>query len=129
MPDPQSRLKELLAADRRYAPQAYLFVFEALRFTQEQLKRAQLGSEEERHVTGQELCEGIRRFATEQFGLMAITVLQSWGITCTGDFGQIVYNLIRSGDMKKSDGDSLDDFDDVYDFEEAFCRNFRIELK
>jgi len=80
----------------------------------------------ERHLTGQELCEGIRQFAIEQFGFMAKVVLNNWGVHTTGDFGEIVYNMIRGGLMKKSPSDRREDFDGVFDFEDAFQRKFRI---
>lgn len=84
--------------------------------------------EEERHLTGQMLCEAIRNFAQQQYGLMAKTVLNSWGVHTTGDFGDIVYNLIDIGMMKKSPQDRREDFNDVYDFDIAFVRDFRIEM-
>jgi uncharacterized repeat protein (TIGR04138 family) len=74
----------------------------------------------QRHVTGQQLCEGIREYALSQFGLMAKVVLNSWGIQSTSDFGEIVYNLIRVGVLKKSSRDRRAHFNDVYDFEHAF---------
>ena len=78
----------------------------------------------ERHLTGQQLCEAIRQHALEQYGYMAKVVLNSWGVTSTSDFGEIVYNLIRLGWMKKSDGDRREDFDDCFDFSEAFEQKF-----
>lgn len=78
----------------------------------------------ERHVTGQQLCEAIRLHALEQYGYMAKVVLNRWGVTSTSDFGEIVYNLIRLGWMKKADSDRREDFDDCYDFSEAFERQF-----
>ena len=82
--------------------------------------------EEEKHLTGQQLCEAIRRYAQEQFGYMAVVVLKSWGITTTSDFGEIVYNMISIGQMRKSPNDRREHFDDVYDFGEAFQKNFKI---
>ena len=79
------------------------------------------------HLTGQQLCQGIREYALEQYGLMAKIVLNSWGIRSTGDFGEIVYNLIAIGSMKKSPSDRREDFDNVYDFDEAFRQNFRMK--
>ncbi|MCC9606772.1 hypothetical protein LOC68_16185 [Blastopirellula sp. JC732] len=84
--------------------------------------------EQERHLTGQMLCEAIRNFAQQQYGLMAKTVLNSWGVETTSHFGDIVYNLIDIGMMKKSPQDRREDFDGVYDFEDAFVRDFRIEV-
>ena len=82
----------------------------------------------QRHVTGQELCEAIRRFALQQFGLMAKTVLNSWGVYKTGDFGEIVFNMIKIGRMRKTPHDRREDFDEVYDFETAFDEEFRIQV-
>ncbi len=82
----------------------------------------------EQHLTGQQLCEAIRQHAVEQYGLMAKVVLNSWGVNSTGDFGEIVYNLIRVGWMKKSDDDRREDFDDCYDFGEAFEQQFEFSL-
>ena len=78
----------------------------------------------ERHVTGQQLCEAIRLHALEQYGYMAKVVLNRWGVTSTSDFGEIVYNLIRLGWMKKSDSDRREDFDNCYDFSEAFEQQY-----
>jgi uncharacterized repeat protein (TIGR04138 family) len=59
---------------------------------------------------------------------MAKVVLNSWGVYTTGDFGEIVYNWIRLGEMKKSEHDRREDFDDVFDFNEAFQQHFEITL-
>jgi uncharacterized repeat protein (TIGR04138 family) len=82
----------------------------------------------ERHLTGQELCQAIRHYAVDQYGLMAKVVLNSWGINSTSDLGELVYNLIRVGMMKKSKTDRREDFDNVFDFDEAFTREFQITL-
>ena len=99
--------------DRRYKPDSYEFVIQGLHFTQDKLKR-------EGHLTGGELASGLRDFAIEQYGPMAKTVLTHWGITCTEDFGHIVYNMISKKMLGKTETDSLEDFKAVYDFEAAF---------
>jgi uncharacterized repeat protein (TIGR04138 family) len=144
MRDPSQSIVELLSEDHRYAFEAYVFIFDALRYAQNVLEmgsecrseplaepepREEKEEEEEtpeRHVSGQELCEAIRRFAQEQYGYMAKTVLNNWGIHGTSDFGEIVFNLIRIGQMRKTPKDRREDFDDVYDFETAFRQEFRI---
>lgn len=83
---------------------------------------------EERHLTGQILCQAIRQYASQQYGLLAKVVLNSWGIHTTGDFGEIVYNLIGIGMMRKSRSDRREDFDDQYDFDEAFVKNFDFQF-
>jgi uncharacterized repeat protein (TIGR04138 family) len=127
-------LVELLNRDTRYRLEAYQFVRESLDYAQNELglgRASQSSSNEEppqeAHLTGQQLCEAIRQYALEQYGYMAKWVLGTWGIHSTSDFGDIVYNLISISLMKKSASDRREDFDDVYDFEEAFVRDFRIK--
>jgi uncharacterized repeat protein (TIGR04138 family) len=138
--DPSHPIVQLAEEDPRYKFDAYLFVFEALSYAQNILGMGSerpseplgdAGGEEEaetpeRHVTGQELCEAIRRYALEQYGLMAKSVLNSWGLQSTSDFGEIVFNLIRAGQMRKTPADRREDFDDVYDFDTAFREEFKI---
>jgi uncharacterized repeat protein (TIGR04138 family) len=88
----------------------------------------QLGGPERmnRHVTGQQLCEVIRDIARERWGLMARGVLSRWGITRTEDLGQIVFALVNNGWLQKQPTDSIEDFDDVFSFTEAFDREYRM---
>lgn len=79
-----------------------------------------------RHISGQELCLALKHLAADEYGRLAKLVLASWGIRSTSDFGAIVYNLIQIGEMSKSNGDRREDFDDVYDFDRAFVREFVI---
>jgi uncharacterized repeat protein (TIGR04138 family) len=119
---------ELLQQDQRFHIEAYQFVREALAYAQEILKmpHQQDGGEGERHLTGQQLCEAIRQYALDQYGYMALTVLNNWGVHSTSDFGEIVYNLIRIKQMKKSESDRREDFDDVYTFDTAFDPVFEL---
>lgn len=140
MLDPKHPLAELLRRDHRYRFDAYVFVFDALRFGQEKLG---LGAETsdfaepekfadsdetadeddaegERHVSGQELCRAIQHYAIDQYGLLARSVLAHWGVHTTGDFGEIVFNLIDIGQMRKTEQDRREDFDNVFDFADAF---------
>lgn len=110
------------AKDPRYDREAYFFVREALDFTSRMLEKPADGPE--RHISGQELLEGIRRFALEQFGPLALTVLTDWGITRTEDFGELVFNLVEAGSLGKTDQDSREDFAAGYDFASAFEKPF-----
>ena len=76
--------------------------------------------DESRHVAGQQLCMGLREIAIERYGLLAQTVLARWGIRRTEDFGVIVYAMIDRKELRSSAGDSFDDFQGVFDFDEAF---------
>lgn len=120
-------LDEILKQDARYQRDAYLFLREALDFTQKNIGRENHGRV--RHVTGQELLNGLRLYALQQFGPMAITVLEEWGITHCEDFGEIVFNMVEIGLLAKTDKDHREDFRDGYDFVEAFSKPFWPEKK
>lgn len=96
-----------------YHQTAYLFILSALHFTIERLG-------EPRHITGSELAEGCRDLALQRWGLMARSVLEYWGITGTRDLGEIVFALVDLGVLVKQDDDTIDSFDEVFDFEEVF---------
>lgn len=122
----------LLEQDKRYKLDAYQFVRDALDYAQSVMQMptqeaGDSGRSVERHITGQQLCEAIRQYALQQYGFLAKAVLNSWGVYSTGDFGEIVYNLIRIKLMKKSKTDRREDFDDVYIFEGAFEPDFSTE--
>lgn len=108
--------------DPRYAAEGYQLVREALDFTQRRAHKKNRGKL--RHVTGSELLTGIRDYALQEFGPLAITVLEEWGIRGTRDIGEIVFNMVESRLLAKTDEDSLADFEAGYDFHEAFVKPF-----
>jgi uncharacterized repeat protein (TIGR04138 family) len=115
-------LEQILAKDPRFAREAYLFVREALDFTQKLVGRENRGAI--RHVSGQELLDGIRQLALQQFGPMTATVFEEWGVKNCRDFGDIVFNMVEIGLLAKTDKDSRDDFQNGYNFVEAFQKPF-----
>lgn len=118
----EEALDEILAKDPRFHRDAYHFVREALDHTQKAILKENKG--QMRHVSGQELLAGIREFALAQFGPMTITVLQEWGVRTCRDFGDIVFNMVESGWLAKTEKDTREDFEDGYDFVEAFRNPF-----
>ena len=118
----EEALAKILAKDPRYQREAYFFVREALDHTQKTVGKDARGRI--RHVTGQELLGGIRDFALQQFGPMAKTVLEEWGVRCCADFGEIVFNMIEVDWLAKTDKDTRADFATGYDFDEAFRKPF-----
>ncbi|MHC5001699.1 MAG: Minf_1886 family protein [Planctomycetota bacterium] len=104
-----------------YPIEAFNFVREGLHYTaQHTHENVDELPEVDRHISGQQLCLGLRDYAIEQYGLLAPTVLSHWHIRRTEDFGRIVFAMIDAGLMTKTDEDSLDDFRGVFDFGEAF---------
>jgi uncharacterized repeat protein (TIGR04138 family) len=115
-------LDQILAADNRFHRDAYLFMREALDFTQKIVGRENLGKV--RHVTGQELLDGLRQYALQQFGPMAATVFEEWGIRNCQNFGEIVFNMVEIGLLARTEKDTRDDFQNGYDFTDAFRKPF-----
>ena len=104
--------------DGRYHERGYLFVLAALEFAQGRLPAR-------RHLSGGELAWACRDFALEQFGLLAPSVLEYWGISNTEDFGRIVFMLIDVGLLARQESDRVEDFERVYDFAEVFRTGYR----
>lgn len=125
-PDFMEAVDAIVARDPRYHRDAYIFLRAALDHTQEMLEKR--GETMPRHVTGGELLEGIREFALDQFGPMAITVLEEWGVRRCEDFGELVFNLIDQRVLSRTERDSREDFKGGYDFENAFTAPFRPTL-
>lgn len=123
--EPTRSLAELAKDMGRFPPEAFAFVSEALQFTIEHCRRGEHGQRQ--HVSGQDLCWGLRDFALKRWGLLAPAVLRSWNIRRTEDFGTIVFAMIEAGWMAKTDQDDISDFNNVYDFETAFKPRFKIE--
>jgi uncharacterized repeat protein (TIGR04138 family) len=116
-------IRKIVERDARYRREAYVFLREALEYTQKMMGRPT--AEEVRHVSGRDLLEGIRRYALEQFGPMVQTVLNEWGIHSCEDVGEIVFNMVDSSLLAKTDTDTREDFKGVYDFDEVFAKPFR----
>jgi uncharacterized repeat protein (TIGR04138 family) len=97
-----------------YRPEAYFFVLESL-------EQAMAALEERSHISGGDLLVWIRQLGSDRFGVMAGDVFRAWGVAATLDFGRIVFHLVDAGLLKKRDQDSLSDFVDKFDFQEAFA--------
>jgi uncharacterized repeat protein (TIGR04138 family) len=111
-------LEEITRKDGRYSPEAVTFVHEGLGYTAKKI------AAKPSHVSGQTLCKGLRKLAVEKYGRLAMLVLNTWGIKKTRDFGEIVWLMIKHKWMTAQPTDSIDDFNDVYDFKTAFKDQF-----
>lgn len=135
-----------LARSSRYPLDAFLFIQRGLDHTvrhlhgdddavviaegsdEDQVQEQIEAMEMSRHVSGRQLCEGIRDFAIHQYGLLAPVVLGHWNVRKSADFGRIVFEMVDAGLMRKTDGDRVEDFNDVFDFREAFSPELAIHL-
>lgn len=122
MTDPQPKTLKEIADSTRYPLDAFHFVRRGLDFTVHRIHaEPEKLTEQERHVSGQQLCEGLRDFASDQYGRLARMVLRRWHINRSEDFGQIVFAMVEGGLMQATESDSVRDFTGVYDFEDAFA--------
>jgi uncharacterized repeat protein (TIGR04138 family) len=112
--------------DPRFDRRAYDFVRMGLDHTVKELKKQKnKRGGEKAHVSGPELLQGLRDYALDQYGPLAKTVLNSWGVTRCTDFGDIVFNLIEYNVFSKTESDRREDFADIYTFDEAFVKPFQ----
>jgi uncharacterized repeat protein (TIGR04138 family) len=115
----KKKLEDIAKEDGRFSAAAMKFVYEGLgSIAKGEGRRAR--EETTYHITGQVLCEGLRKLAVEKWGRLAMLVLNKWNIKTTRDFGEIVYLMIKHGWLSSQPTDSIDDFNDVYDFRTAF---------
>ncbi|MBN2464385.1 hypothetical protein JXD38_02005 [candidate division WOR-3 bacterium] len=115
----ENPLEQVIAKDPRYKPNAYVFVHDALDHTWARLNQR-------RHITGRELLDGVKDLALKRYGPMAKAVLNSWGVKTTDDVGAIVFNLVNAGVLSKTEEDRIEDFHEVYDFDDVFVRSYDI---
>lgn len=115
---------EILKRAGGYSPECYTFIRDGLAHTVEMIHGEEAAAvapeDESRHVSGTQLCLGLRDYAVQRYGLLARDVLNRWGIHETMDFGRIVFAMVAAELMRKTDEDTLDDFRGVYAFDEAF---------
>lgn len=115
-------LDNIVAADKRFDRDAYLFLRDALDHTIKLRKKQR--TEMSRHVSGQELLDGVRQYALREFGPMVLSVFEHWGVKSCEDFGEMVFNLIRVGVFGKNENDAPEDFKSGYNFRDAFVVPF-----
>lgn len=117
-------VENIIRRDPRYHREAYIFLRDALDFTIHRLKKENREMED-RHVSPQELLDGLRDLALDQFGPMVLTVFEHWGIHCTEDFGNMVFNLSQEQIFGVQESDRLADFRHYYSFQSAFVAPFQ----
>lgn len=115
----KKNLEKIAREDGRFSDGALKFVYEGLGYTAKRM------AADPSHVSGQTLCKGLRRLAVKKWGRLAMLVLDTWGIKTTRDFGEIVYLMIKHKWMSAQPADSIDDFDNVYDFKTVFKDQFK----
>ena len=111
-----------ILADGRYPLVAFDFLHRGLqRATQRVHGSAEREAGAGRHVSGPELCYALRDLAFDTWGTLAVCVLRHWRVRRTRDFGEMVFLLVKLGLMGAQPSDRIEDFDDVFEFDDAFA--------
>lgn len=118
----EQAVSDAVHVDTRYPADAYQFLRDALDHTIKTLEKGNRGAVS--HVSGMELCLGMKHYALQQFGPMVPTIFEAWGLHTTRDIGEMVFNLIRTGAFSRSESDRVEDFENIYTFAEAFEKPF-----
>ena len=121
-------VEKIIRDDPRYAPDAYAFVNEVVLHIHRKRGRDGVAGEK-RNISGGELLDGFRDLALKEFGPLAGEVLSEWNVHGGVDVGNIVFNLVDSKIFRKTAEESIMDFKDSFDFEEAFSAPFRLEAR
>lgn len=125
-PDFSEIVSLICKEDPRFDRRAYDFVRLGLDHTVKEMRKKDAArAERSRHVSGPELLEGLRVYALDQYGPLAKTVLNAWGVKRCRDFGDIVFNLIEYNVFSKTEKDQKEDFSDIFDFDDAFVKPFK----
>ena len=115
----REKIEKIAEQDGRYHPDGIRFIYDGLAYTARNI------TEEPGHITGQTLCDGLKQFALEKWGRLAMPVLTNWNIKTTRDFGEIVYLMIKNKWMSAQPTDTIEDFDDLFDFKTTFKDKFK----
>jgi uncharacterized repeat protein (TIGR04138 family) len=113
------KLMQIAKEDGRYNANAMKFIYEGLGHTVKNF------SEKPQHISGKTLCDGLRDLAIQKWGRLALLVLNSWGIKNTRDFGEIVYLMIKYNWLSAQPTDTIEDFNNVYDFKAVFKDQYK----
>lgn len=116
------KIDEIIKRNPKYKREAYLFILDALEYTKRKLKT-------NNHISGQELLLGFKELAQKEFGILAKTVLEYWGIKSTDDVGEIVFNLCEAKILTKREEDKKEEFSNFFDFEEEFIKKYQPSQK
>src|SRR4030042_785778 len=120
-------IEEIAKLDGRFPLRAFEFVHEGLGRTVKKSYGDDATAQGPHHITGGQLCLGLAELASEKWGRMARVVLNQLGIKSTQDFGRIVYLLVEHKWMYARPEDSIDEFKNVYDFEDIFEKNLKFK--
>lgn len=122
---------ELTRRDRRYAYEAYEFMFDALSHAQKKQGRGSAravaeGPSSEDHITCVDLLSGACELARSEFGWLARSVFHQWGILASEDVGEIIFNLIDARLLSRTENDHREDFRGCLDLDRALTENYTI---
>ena len=109
-PEIEQRLKAVVT-QTGYPLESLLFVLNGL---------SNFDAQTNTHIDGAKLCWRLHDLTMRTYGSHARAQLAQWRIHTTLDFGNIVFGLIEQGLIGASETDRLEDFRNVFEFENQF---------
>jgi len=94
----------------RHPREAYLFVVASLGYAVQALPAERRNDPVRRHLSGSELLHAVVSLARREFGSLAPVVFREWGVRRNEDVGEIVFQLVRAGQLSARPEDTIDDF-------------------
>jgi len=123
--DFEGEVRNIIEKDQRFDREAYVFLRHALDHCHKTMLKAGKKSAGENHVSVAQLLDGIRSYALQEYGPMAMTVLNSWGVMKCEDFGDIVFKMVEHRLLSTTEQDTREEFRKGYEFHDAFVVPFK----
>lgn len=101
---------DIVAKDQRYAPRAYALLMEAVRACKD----------------GDDLLEEFKERTLDQYGPLSYRVLTEWGLACTEDIGEMMFNLAEANRIPREKSGTPEGYIGGYDFKEAFLGPYEV---
>ena len=109
--------EDIVAKDSRYDARAYALLMDVVHY---------LSGEDSRHISGEDIMDEFKERALDQYGPLTYTVLTEWGVHCTEDIGEMMFNLTENRRVRKDEDDTPESFANGYDFKEAFLGPYQV---
>ena len=109
--------EDVVAKDSRYNARAYALLMDVVHY---------LGGEDGKHCSGEDILDEFKERALDQYGPLTYTVLTEWGVNCTEDIGEMMFNLTEANRIHKDENDTPESFAGGYDFKETFLGPYQV---
>ncbi len=123
-PEIQAGIARLARRYQNYRSEAFHFICRAVAF----VNREVMEKHTRAHINSCQLTRGAQQLAINEYGPLALDVLQHWGIKSSRDIGNLVFALTEEKILITSEQDKPDDFPaDEDEFRQALMRHLKAD--